>query len=50
MAKAPTIEFEWELAVFRGIRSLYRRLTGATRGPRIDDRDAPRTSRIASGT
>ncbi len=40
MAKAPTIEFEWELAVFRGIRSLYRRLTGATRGPRIDPRRA----------
>jgi nitric oxide reductase NorD protein len=40
MSKAPTIEFEWELALFRGVRTLYRKLTGATRGAKIDPRRA----------
>ncbi len=40
LSKAPTIEFEWELALFRGVRTLYRKLTGATRGPKLDARRA----------
>jgi nitric oxide reductase activation protein len=44
MSKAPTIEFEWELALFRGVRTLYRKLTGATRGPKIDARRAAHLS------
>lgn len=39
-AEGPKIELEWELAVFRGARALYRKLLGARGGDGLDGRAA----------